>query len=180
MAFRSWCFATGPLVPDLDLIAAKGKGGHFALWLGLHPEDERRARDAARPFDWSTEWVRRVVGNALLLACLTRAGSLDLLTVEDLDAVEDAIADSAVLTRIGRVHLSAQYRGLRNLCYQLRVTDSPPVHDNTHALAPAQRAAVIVQPEFRRAATAASRSLPRSRLKSLLNGPRAGHLRGCR
>ena len=109
------------------MIAAKGKGGHFALWLGLHPEDERRARDAARPFDWSTEWVRRVVGNALLLACLTRAGSLDLLTVEDLDAVEDAIADSAVLTRIGRVHLSAQYRGLRNLCYQLRVTDSPPV-----------------------------------------------------
>jgi hypothetical protein len=29
--FLSWCFATGWLVPELDLLAGKGKGGHFSL-----------------------------------------------------------------------------------------------------------------------------------------------------
>ncbi|CAN5705405.1 hypothetical protein BH24ACT13_BH24ACT13_14100 [soil metagenome] len=149
--FLSWCFATNRLTPDLDLLAAKGKGGHFTLWLLLNPGDGARARSAAEPFRWCPEWITRVTGNALPLACLTRARSLDELTADDLDAVEAVIDQSPVLTRIGRVHLLAQHHGLRALCYQLGLISAPPEHPNTRHRTPAERAAGIPQPEIRRA-----------------------------
>jgi len=148
--FLSWCFATGRLVPDLDLLAGKGRGAHFTTWLALHPDDEQRARRAAEPFGWCPAWVTRVVGNALPLLCLTRATTLDQLNAADLDAVEAQIAVCPSLTRIGRVHLTAQHGGLRSLAYQLRLVDAAPVHANSRTVSPAQRAAVIAQPELRR------------------------------
>jgi hypothetical protein len=148
----SWCFATGRLIPDLDLLAGKGKGGHFTLWVRVHAADEQRARQAAEPFDWCAEWTTRIVANALPFTCMTRARTLGELGAQDLDAVEAAIEASPVLTNVGRAHLIAQHRGLRSLCYQLRLTDSPPVHANTRTIPPTERAAGIGQPEIRRAA----------------------------
>ena len=150
--FLSWCFATGRLTPDLDLLAGKGKGGHFTLWARVHAADEQRARAAAEPFGWCTEWTTRIVANALPLACMTRARTLGELTAEDLDGVEAAIEASPVLTSVGRGHLIAQHRGLRSLCYQLRLTDTPPVHANTRTVPPIERAAGIRQLEIRRVA----------------------------
>ncbi|MDP8970194.1 MAG: hypothetical protein M3N52_06820, partial [Actinomycetota bacterium] len=54
--FLSWCFATGRLVPELDLLAGKGRGGHFSLWARLHTDDMRRVHQGATGFDWCPEW----------------------------------------------------------------------------------------------------------------------------
>lgn len=51
--FLSWCFATGHVVPDLELIAAKGKGAHFSLWAAMHPSDLDELRSAAASFGWT-------------------------------------------------------------------------------------------------------------------------------
>jgi hypothetical protein len=107
----SWCFATGRLIPDLDLLAGKGKGGHFTLWVRVHAADEQRARQAAEPFDWCAEWTTRIVANALPFTCMTRARTLGELGAQDLDAVEAAIEASPVLTNVGRAHLAPSIAG---------------------------------------------------------------------
>jgi site-specific recombinase XerD len=148
--FLSWCFATGRLVPELDLLAGKGKGGHFSLWGRLHPDDMRRVHQAAGGFDWCPAWRARITDNAFPLVCLTRAITLDQLTVKDLDAVEEAISSATMLTGIHRQHWLTQHRGVRALCYQLGLVDDPPTHANLRRTTPGQRADRIAQPEIRR------------------------------
>lgn len=148
--FLSWCFATARLIPQVDLLAGKQKGGHFSLWAQLHPDDMRRVHDAASSFDWGDEWRMRITDNAFPLLCMTRAVTLEQVTVEDLVAVEDAIGSSPMLTAIHRQHWLTQHRGVWALCYQLGLVDDPPVHPNTRARTPEQRAAGIAQPEMRR------------------------------
>jgi len=140
-----------PAPPDLDLLVGKGKGGHFTTWLALHQQDAERAREAARPFGWSPPWQLRITDNALPLTCLVTGTTLGQLNAAVLEAVKEQIASSVMLTRIGRVHLTAQLQGLRALAYQLRLIDDAPVHPNTRTVSPAQRAAAITQPELRRA-----------------------------
>jgi hypothetical protein len=148
--FLSWCFATGRLVPELDLLAGKGKGGHFSVWARLHPDDMRRVHRAAAGFDWCPEWRARITDNAFPLVCLTQSTILDRVTAEDLDAVEEAIGSATMLTGIHRQHWLTQHRGVRALCYQLGLVDDPPTHSNLRRTAPAQRADRITQPEIRR------------------------------
>lgn len=145
--FLSWCFATGRLVPELDLLAGKGKGGHFSLWARLHADDMRRVEQAAAGFDWCGEWRARITDNAFPLVCLTRSTILDRITAEDLDAVEEAIGSATMLTGIHRQHWLTQHRGVRALCYQLGLVDDPPPHPNLRRTAPAQRADRIAQPD---------------------------------
>ncbi len=149
--FLSWCFATGRLIPELDLLAAKQKGGHFSLWARLHPADMRRVLQAAAGFDWCSEWRTRITDNAFPLLGLTRAVTLEHVTAEDLDAVEDAISASTMLTGIHRQHWLTQHRGLRALCYQLGLVNDPPVHPHVRPHSAEQRAAGIAQPEIHRA-----------------------------
>jgi site-specific recombinase XerD len=148
--FLSWCFATGRLVPELDLLAGKGQGGHFSLWARLHPDDMRRVRDAAAVFDWVAHWRLRITDNAFPLVCLTRSVTLQTMTAVDLDAVEDAIAASVMLTGIHRQHWLSQHHGLRAVCYQLDVLDQPLAHPNARRQTAEQRAAGISQLEIRR------------------------------
>jgi hypothetical protein len=148
--FLSWCFATGRIVPDLDLLVSKGKGAHFSVWVTLHPEQYQRACQAAEAFEWCRECSDRVTGTALPLACMVHAKALDELTETDLNAVEQMIDSSSMLSRIGRTHLLSQHRALRALCYQLRIIDTAPVHANRRDITPAGRAAAITQPEIRR------------------------------
>lgn len=141
--------ATGRLVPDLELLTLKGKGTHFSLWSRLHPDDDAAVSRAATTFDWSAEWEQRVIGNAFPLLCMTRGVDLKSMTEADLDAVEQAISASTLLApRTRRVH-AGQHRCLRKLCYQLGVTDSPPVHPNRRERTPAQRAETVPQPLIR-------------------------------
>lgn len=147
--FLSWCFATGRVVPDLELIAVKGKGAHFSLWAAMHPDDVVELHTAAEPFRWNTDWAQRIIGNSYPLVGLTRAVTLHEITGADLDAVDADIAASMLLPRIGKVHLSAQNHGLRALCYQLGLIHSAPVHPNARPRTPAQRASGVPQPRIR-------------------------------
>lgn len=148
-AFLSWCFATNRLVPDLELLTLKGKGTHFSLWTRLHPDDDAAVRQAAAAFDWSAEWEQRVTGNAFPLLCMTRGVDLKSMTDADLEAVEQAISTSTLLAPRTRRVLGGQHRCLRKLCYQLGLTDSPPVHPNRRERTPAQRADGVSQPLIR-------------------------------
>jgi integrase len=147
--FLSWCFATRAVVPDLELLVGKTRGIHFATWARLHPDDVDRARRAARELGWCPEYVTRVAVGALALVCLTRAVSLDELTGADLDAVAATIADSPLIPAVTRKHLRAEHHGLRVLCYQLGVLDTPPEHGNVRRVGLAERVADIPQPQIR-------------------------------
>lgn len=70
--FLSWAFATGALVPDLELLAAEGRGTHFTTWARFRAEDAARAQAAGRALGWCPEWITRIGVNALALVCMTR------------------------------------------------------------------------------------------------------------
>jgi len=148
--FLSWAFAVGAVVPDLELLAGKGRGAHFTTWARFHAEDAARATEAARALGWCPEWVTRIGVNALALVCLTRQVDLDKLDAADLDAVGATIATSPLLTRPTRLHLHAEHHGLRMVCYQLGLIDAPPEHGNIRHVTVEQRVAGIAQPELRR------------------------------
>jgi site-specific recombinase XerD len=148
--FLSWCFATGALVPDLELLALRPRGSnHYTTWAQLHPHDVTRARRAARELGWCPEYVPRVAVGALALVCLTRAVTFDTLSVTDLDAVAARIEDSPLIPVAMRKHLRAEQHSLRMVCYQLGVIDTPPEHGNLRRVSLAQRVADIPQPLIR-------------------------------
>lgn len=128
--FLSWGFAVGAVVPDLELLAGKGRGAHFTTWARFHTADAARATAAAEALGWCPEWVTRIGVNALALVCLTRQVGLAELGAADLDAVGARIDSSPLLTRPVRLHLHAEHHGLRMVCYQLGLIDSPPEHGN--------------------------------------------------
>jgi hypothetical protein len=100
--FLCWCFATGRVVPDVELIAVKGKGGHFSMWTDMHPDDVAELRSAAASFDWTPMWRDRIVANAYPLLGLTRGIGLRRITLADLDAVDAEIATSMLLAPINQ------------------------------------------------------------------------------
>jgi integrase len=147
--FLCWCFATGRVVPDLELIAVKGKGGHFSMWTDMHPDDVAELRSAAASFDWTPIWRDRIVANAYPLLGLTRGIGLRRITLADLDAVDAEIAASMLLAPITKTHLCSHNHGLRALCYQLGIIDDAPAHPNVRSRTPTQRAAGVPQPRLR-------------------------------
>jgi len=151
--FLSWCFATGALVPDLELLACKARGIHFTTWARLHPSDTERAQGAARELGWCPQYVTRVGVNALALVCLTRGATLDQITAEDLDAVAAVIEDSPLIPTVMRKHLRAEHHSLAMVCYQLGVIDVPPRHGNIRQASIAERVADIAQPRIREVIT---------------------------
>ena len=148
--FLSWCFATGRLRPDVELLVCKGKGAHYSTWAACHPADATRARAAAEGLGWCPEWVDRIARGALALACLTQAVELDALTQAGLDAVAAEIESSPLLSAATRRHLRAEQYGLAELCFQLHLTPHPPRHPNTRTTTVADRLAAVPQPEIRR------------------------------
>lgn len=148
--FLSWCFATGAVVPDLELLVTKGRGAHFTTWAGFHAPDVERALAAGRELGWSGEYLTRVAVNALALVCLTRAVDLNEIRLADLDAVAELIETSPLIAAATRKHLRAEHSGLRMLCYQLGVVDVPRRHGNARDRTLEERVADIVQPEIRR------------------------------
>lgn len=145
----SWCFATSRIVPDLELITAKGKGAHFALWVAMHQNDVNELVRAAESFKWNDNWMQRIITNAYPLLGLTRTVTLHDITGADLDAVDQEIAKSMILPPIGKKHLTSQNHGLRALCYQLGVIADAPEHPNTRRRTPTERASGVPQPAIR-------------------------------
>jgi hypothetical protein len=150
--FLSWCFAAGALVADLELLALGPRGGsHHTTWARLHPHDVTRARRVAGELGWCPEYVPRVAVGALALVCLTRAVTLEELTVADLDAVAARIEASPLIPVATRKHLRAEQHSPRMACYQLGVIDTPPEHGNLRRISLTDRVAHIPQPPIRQA-----------------------------
>ena len=51
--FLSWCFATGRVRPDVELLAARSKGAHLTTWCSFHHHDADRAVAAGQALGWS-------------------------------------------------------------------------------------------------------------------------------
>ncbi|MDJ0363476.1 tyrosine-type recombinase/integrase [Rhodococcus sp. H29-C3] len=147
--FLSWCFATTRIVPDVEMIAAKGKGAHFSLWSALHRDDINKLSCAAQAFRWNANWMQRIIANAYPLLGLTQAVTLHDITRADLDSVDNEIANSMIVPRIGKTHLTSQNHGLRALCFQLGLIADAPEHPNTRRCTPAERASGVPQPAIR-------------------------------
>ena len=147
--FLSWCFATGRLRPDLELLSCRGKGGHYATWVALHADDARAVERCATELGWSAEYVHRVAANALPLVCLTRGVGLRQITQNDLDAVTEAIDSSQLSTNVAHKHLRAEHYALSNVCYQLGLITAFPPHPNQRHVTLAQRVGPVPQPAIR-------------------------------
>jgi len=149
--FLSWCFAIGVLRPDVELLAAKSKGAHYATWASMHPDEVDRVAETAQSMGWVTEWVYRVSVTALATVCMTRQTSLQEITLDDLAAVRtDINAAVAVLPR-SRATLRGLLHSLHTVCYQLGVVDVPPEHGNARHTSLEQRMAPVTQPVIRAA-----------------------------
>jgi site-specific recombinase XerD len=149
--FLSWCFASGVVRPDLELLVCKGKGAHFITWARFHAADTERALTASRDLGWHGDYMTRVGVNALALVCLTRGLSLDTITSVDLDEVSHRVETSPLIPDVTRRHLRAEHHGLRKVCYQLGIVDVAPRHGNIRDHSIDDRVADITQPKIRQA-----------------------------
>lgn len=149
--FLSWCFAVGVVQPDVDLLAGKVKGWHYATWARLYPEDVARIAAVGEELGWVPEWVHRVSTVALATVCMTRSTTLDAITLEDLAAVR-AQAEAAVTVPVrGRSSLRGLLHSLHTACYQLGVVAVPPEHGNARHTTIQQRMTPVAAPAIRAA-----------------------------
>jgi len=149
--FLSWCFATGRLIPDLELLAGKGKGHHYVIWAAFHRADVDQAAAVCAELGWVPEWVHRVSVNALAIVCLTQQVTLSEITTAELQAVSVQIRDSALLEQRTRRMLRGQHHSLRKVCYQLGLLAEPPAHANARPWQVDAYLDQVLQPQIRRA-----------------------------
>lgn len=148
--FLSWCFVEGVVLVDVDLLGAKAKGGHFVLWTQHHHADVDRARRVATALGWGGDWTNRVCANTLPMVCLTTGTTLFQLTGEVLDGFDDALERAPTISGHCRKIHRAQLYGVRQVAYQLKLTDDVPRQAWRRDITLADRAAVIIQPDIRR------------------------------
>lgn len=143
--FLTWCFVSGVLVPDVDLLAARGSGAHYTFWANAHVEDVRRARDAAVALSWRDAWVDQVCRIHLGLVCLTMNVALEGLNDEVLARFASALTLAPSISANRRRVLESRHGALVRLCYQLGLVDVAPAHPNQRATTIPERAAAIPQ-----------------------------------
>ena len=145
----SWCFVEGRLRADVDLLAAKGFGHHFVTWARAHPEEVARARQVAAELGWGEAWTHRVCEVTLALICLTQAVDLEQLSEPVLARFEDELrAASTVAAHARMVHGNHLY-GVRQIAYQLGLSDQVPLQAYQRQITNVDRAADIPQPRLR-------------------------------
>jgi len=148
--FLCWCFATGRLSADVDLIAAQAHGGHYSTWCQLNPRDVERTVAVGHELRWGDAWIDQVCVTGLAFVCLTSGSRLDDLD----DAVFASIlteldaASSSTLRR--RRVLGGRIRALQLVCFQLGIAAQPATHPNLRDRSIAEQLAKISQPDLRR------------------------------
>ena len=148
--FVSWCFATGRLRADVDLIAARSNGCHYSTWARLHPDDIDRAVAAGTELGWGDNWIGQVGVLALGFICLTSNSTLDALTIDVFQATATALDASVSVTSNHRKIMAGRLRSLQQVCFQLEIIDTPPEHPNVRRRSLGEQLTKIPQPEFRR------------------------------
>lgn len=82
--------------------------------------------------------------------CLTRGCRLDELTPDAFDVTTAELDASVSVTANHRRVTHARQRALQQVCFQLGVLDTPPIHPNTRQRSLADQLAKIPQPDIRR------------------------------
>ena len=150
--FVGFAILTGACRADADLLFAKNFGHSMARWtVGLFPDDVAALSAAAGrlgvPNQTATAWLRSAVPMAV--AFTGRAPSQ--LTVEDLDALDAAVATTQRLSTHMRRGWSSYVFGLRQLLFEARIIDAPAVRRRGGGRATREaRLAVVAAPEIRR------------------------------
>ncbi len=150
--FIGFAILTGACRADADFLFAKNFGHSMARWTaGLFPDDVAALSDAAArlgvPTQTATAWLQRAVPMAV--AFTGRAPSQ--LTVDDLDALDVAVANTQRMTTHMRHGWSSYVFGLRQLLFEARVIDAPAVRSRGGGRATREaRLAVVAAPEIRR------------------------------
>ena len=148
--FLTWLLVEGHLQSDLGLLLAKPGGVDLGLWWSAaHPDDVRRAQQAAERLGWSANWARQVIRHTAPVLSLWLGKTLSELTDEDFDTAAEAAAhvDGRASTR---ERFAGRCLALRQLCFQDGIVRQPPRDSRAAALSPAEHAARIVQPQIRR------------------------------
>lgn len=142
----TWCFAEGVVVPDVDLIGAKAKGGHFSAWVTGNRPAVDRARQVAAQLGWGERWIVRVCEATLAMVCLTTTTRPEALTAAVLEEFESAMDAAPTMTAHAKKVHRAQLYGVRQVCYQQGLLDEVPRQAWRRDISLADRAAKIPQP----------------------------------
>ena len=150
--FVGFAILTGACRADADFLFAKNFGHSMARWtVGLFPDDVAALSEAATrlgvPPLTATAWLRSAVPMAV--AFTGRAPSQ--LTVDDLDALDVAVASTQRMSTHMRRGWSSYVFGLRQLLFEARVIDAPAVRRRGGGRATREaRLSVVAAPEIRR------------------------------
>jgi site-specific recombinase XerD len=147
--FLTWCFLTESCTPDLDLLGAYAKGAHLLAWADWHREDVERTRNVAHELGWAPSWTHQVCVQQLGLVCMTTNRRLDELTADVLVRFAGELATAPSITENQRKVLGHRLAGLRQVCFQLGLLDSPPVRSNAKDHTLADQVAAIPQEAMR-------------------------------
>ncbi len=148
--FVSWCFATGRLHADVDLIAARHNGCHYSTWARLHPNDVERAVTAGSDLGWGDNWSEQVGVLALAFICLASNCTLDDLSADTFDTAAAELEASISVTSNHRKIMGGRLRSLRQVCFQLGLVATPPEHPNVRHRSLVDQLAKVPQSDIAR------------------------------
>jgi len=149
--FVGFAILTGTCRADVDFLFAKNFGHVMARWTaGLFPEDHARMHAAAVRLGESECSTSELLRRALPMAVAFTGRPPAQLTIEDLDALDVAVADTQHLTPAMRRTWCAHVFGLRRLLFEARIIDAPAVRRRGGGRATRQaRLMVVAAPEIR-------------------------------
>ena len=151
--FVTWCFVSGVIVPDVDLIGARGPGAHFSTWANGHAHEVDRARAVGTELSWNDAWIDQVCRMQLAFVCLTMAVDLEELNDEVLELFARRLSEAPSISANHRRVLEGRHQALTRVCYQLGLVTVAPAHPNYRARTIAQRTWAIPQPEINKVVT---------------------------
>ncbi|MHB8290657.1 MAG: tyrosine-type recombinase/integrase [Acidimicrobiales bacterium] len=149
--FVVWCFVTGRLRPDAEILLAKPGGVELASpWQTAHPGEIEAIAEVGRRFAWSENWIRQVSRHSLPVVCLWAGKSLYELDDEDLASFTTAAERSTYLSASARYHARTRLHSIRRALYELRIVDTPARKGGPAALSAVAMAGLITQPAIAR------------------------------
>lgn len=150
--FVTWCFVSGALIPDVDLIGARGQGAHFQSWAAANVDDVARALSVATELSWQQAWADQVCRIQLAYVCLTCGVGVEGLDQDLLDDFAQRVRVAPSITGNHRKVILSRHGGLVQVCFQLGLVTSALPHPNQHPRTLADRVAKIPQPEIQKTA----------------------------
>lgn len=145
-----YAILTGSCRADPQLLFAKHFGHSMARWTaGLHGDDVARLGAAAARLGLPATTTSQLLRQTLPMAVALTGRAPSRLSVSDLDLLAAAVADTPHLTASMRRRWTANVFGLRQLVFEARIVDQPPVARRSGGPAtPAARLAAAA-PEIR-------------------------------